>query len=246
MKVLIVDDEALAREAVRFRLAAYPEVTLLGEADNRNDALVLIHHLQPDLVFLDIEMPGGDGLTLAEQLSEHEGLQVVFITAYAQHAHKAFRVDAVDYLLKPIMDDQFAQMMDKCRRRKATKPAPPSPDEQARYLTRLALKDGTNTHMIPVQQVESLISAGDYLCIRIFDRRGTWVMVHRTTLKSMETLLDPAHFQRCHRSHMVNIQQITQFTRDPDTLVTQSGESHPVSRRYLTRVKSWFPGREPN
>ncbi|CAM2011227.1 LytR/AlgR family response regulator transcription factor [Acanthopleuribacter pedis] len=240
MKVLIVDDEALAREAVRLRLATYADVTIVGEADNGSDALVLIDHLQPDTVFLDIEMPGGNGLDLAKAVADRAHLKVVFITAYANYAHQAFRVDAVDYLLKPIRDDQFADMMAKCRRR-PVKTAPPRPSEPERYLARLALKEGEETHMVPVTRIESIVSAGDYLCIRVFDDRGTKVFIHRATLKKLETLLDPNLFQRCHRSHLVNIQRIGAFTREPDTLVALSGEAHPVSRRFLARVKSRFP-----
>lgn len=240
MKVLIVDDVALAREAISRRLEAFPDITIIGEADNSRDALVLIDHLRPDTVFLDIEMPGGSGLDLARHLSRYTNLNLIFITAFPNYAHQAFRVDAVDYLLKPIEDEPFIEMMRKLEKRGIPRLEFESPESSSGYLTRLAVKDGNTTHMVPVEHIESIVSAGDYLCIRVLEKDEARVLVKRGTLKNIQALLDPNLFQRCHRSHLVNLQRVAQFVRNPDKLVCRTGEEHPISRRYLTKVSAHF------
>lgn len=255
LKVLIVDDEPLAREAVRLRIQNHPEFAACREADNGLDALVLVRQWQPDVVFLDIEMPGLDGLTVARHLISEPQVHVVFVTAYNHYAVQAFRLDALDYLVKPIRDDQFREVVRKTIQRVNQHTALEERERLANLLrdlqqrdgqaagpvatpshvTRIALTHQQETVMVNAAQIESIVSDKDYLRIRTADQ----VYYHRSTMKEMQSLLDENLFLRCHRSHLVNLRHLTRTQRrDSDwILVSRSGDLHPVSRRYRASVR---------
>ncbi|CAM2063944.1 Response regulator transcription factor [Sulfidibacter corallicola] len=255
LKVLIVDDEPLAREAVRLRIQNHPEFAACREADNGLDALVLVRQWQPDVVFLDIEMPGLDGLAVARHLISEPQVHVVFVTAYNHYAVQAFRLDALDYLVKPIRDDQFREVVRKTIQRVNQRTALEERERLANLLrdlqqrdgqatgpvatpshvTRIALTHQQETVMVNAAQIESIVSDKDYLRIRTADQ----VYYHRSTMKEMQSLLDENLFLRCHRSHLVNLRHLTRTQRRDGhwILVNRSGDLHPVSRRYRASVR---------
>ena len=252
-RVLIVDDEKLAREAIAIRLQAFHEFEICDEADNGKDGVLLAESLKPDIVFLDIEMPEFNGIEAAKLISENNTCLIVFVSAYHHYALEAFRVNAIDYLLKPINDTHFSEMIEKLSLRLKEKNSIADnrqlktvlqrfdSDEQnpsPKYLQRLALKDGDETLFINVEEIESIVSVKDYLCIKTNGK----TFVHRCTMKQMEQMLNPDVFIRCHRSHIVNNRFIRkQTTKDGATqLVTESKDEHPVSRRYRARISEFL------
>jgi two-component system LytT family response regulator len=254
IRVLVVDDESLAREAITLRLQNYSRFELCGEADNGNDAIILVRETQPDVIFLDIEMPEISGIEAAQVIVENSDALIVFISAYRHFAIQAFRVSAVDYILKPIDDGLFEAMLSKLEQRveekasllnenviKALTELLPGHShslecQPKQYLLRIAVKSYSETVMVNVSEIESIVSAKDYLCIKTADDNH----IHRCTMKQMESLLDPKNFLRTHRSHIVNIAQITKvdLSETNKVVYTTSGEKHPISRRYIDKVKA--------
>ncbi|BBN82199.1 DNA-binding response regulator [Pseudoalteromonas sp. A25] len=236
LKALIVDDEPLAREALRLRLEVANDIEIVGEADNGEDALLLAAQQQPDVVFLDINMPRLCGIEAGALLAQYCNAYIVFVSAYQEHAIEAFRLNAIDYLTKPINDEFFAQTLTRLRQRQINHPK----DKQVitpkhQYLKRIALKEGGETRMVDTQSIISVESANDYLCIKVANQ----TMVIRKTMKQLSTLLDPQQFIRCHRSHLLNISMIESMQQtDEGVYLCCQGHMHPVSRRYLGQVKA--------
>lgn len=259
LDVLVVDDEALARDAIKLRLDGRTAFRVCAEAANGHDAVELAKTHQPDIIFLDIEMPEVNGIDTARQLCALGPQNIVFVTAYDEFAIEAFRVNAVDYLLKPIKDEQFVatlvRLSDRINARQtvaqnkrivdaletfapndlaAMQDAEAEAREKSQSPRRIAIKDGLTTKLLDVDTIESVVSGKDYVCIKV---NGD-VLVHRCTMKKFVDALPPA-FVRCHRSHTVNMAHVTEIGHN-DTqmeLVCESGDRHPVSRRYRTRVK---------
>ncbi len=259
LNVLIVDDEALARDAIKLRLEGRNAFRVCAEAANGPDAVALATTLQPDIIFLDIEMPEVNGIDTARQLCALGPQNIVFVTAYDEFAIEAFQVNAVDYLLKPIKDEQFVttllRLADRINARQTMVQNKRivdaletfAPDDlaaiegdrsgnhrKAPEPRRIAIKDGLTTKLLDVDTIESVVSGKDYVCIKV---NGD-VLVHRCTMKKFVDGL-PSGFVRCHRSHTVNMARVTEIGHN-DTqmeLVCESGDRHPVSRRYRTRVK---------
>jgi len=252
-RVLIVDDESLAREAISLRLKNFKNFTLCAESDNGNDAVLLTESLHPDVVFLDIEMPGMTGIEAAKLILKKRAPLIIFISAYRHYAIDAFRVNAVDYLLKPIKDSHFQEMIDKVSRilKHGNKTEEKEKLNSAlnhfeldsqlvkpEYLKRLVIGTADSKTIIDIHRIESFITVKDYLCIEVEGE----VFVHRCTMKQMQALVDPSLFIRCHRSHMVNKQYIHQYiSNDTQTcIVTKANERHPVSRRYKAAVSQFL------
>jgi len=255
-KVLIVDDEALAREAISLRLEPYDNFIICGESDNGLDAIVLAEALQPDIIFLDIEMPELDGISAARRIAKNHDILIVFVTAYAHFALSAFRVNAIDYLLKPVDDEHFSDLIEKLLRSLKYKNAAiqnqqllktieqfreshtekntENPDPE--FLQKIAVVDQGETRMLCIEQIESIVSVKDYLCITVENE----TFVHRSTVKGIQALLNPEKFFRCHRSHIVNRDHVDKLTRENAQyfIVLSSSERHPVSRRFLKNVKT--------
>ncbi len=194
MKALIVDDEPLARRELRRLLAPFADIEVIGDAGNLDEAREKIESLAPDVVFLDIRMPGGTGFDLLTQLDRLP--RIVFTTAYDQYAVKAFEVNALDYLLKPIEPERLAQALGKIQAGPASGAA--SPDAP---LEQLFIKDGPRCWFVPLREVSLFSAEGNYV-------RLTWgkerPMLGRS-LTALEEKLDPKRFFRANRGQLINL-----------------------------------------
>jgi len=192
MRAIIVDDEALARRELGRLLKEHGWVEIVGEAANIEEAFTRIQQLNPGLVFLDIQMPGGSGFDLLARLEEPP--QVIFTTAYDQHAVRAFEVNALDYLLKPIEPERLAAALNKVKA--GTSPAKPS-----EVLERAFVRDGSRCWFIPLREVRLLSAEGNYL-------RLSWGALQpllARPLTVLEQRLDPKVFFRANRSQIINL-----------------------------------------
>ncbi|MDP8981777.1 MAG: LytTR family DNA-binding domain-containing protein [Acidobacteriota bacterium] len=223
MKALIVDDERIARQELRRLLAAHPEIEIAGEARGGEEALALIPKLAPDLVFLDIQMPGMTGFELLERLDDVP--QVIFTTAYDEYAIQAFEVSALDYLLKPIAPARLAAALRKVRPRLA-----PTIPEQ------VFVRDGERCWIVRVSDIFLFESEGNYTRLYFGKERA---LIPRS-LAALEERLDPLVFFRAGRKHIVNLKWVEKV--DPgvagNLIVTlRSGQSVEMSRRQSTRLR---------
>ena len=222
IRTLIVDDEPLARDCVRLALGHQPGIELLGECGDGSSAVAAIRRTDPDLVFLDVQMPGLDGFGVVEQVGPQRMPPVVFVTAYDTHALRAFSLHAVDYLLKPFDDRRFAETLAHVRRqlRQARE------SELARRLvallgeirsrrapaispthgpaTRILVRRDERLEFLPVESVDWVEAAGNYVRVHA----GSRSELVRTTLSGLLEQLDPAVFVRIHRSVLVNLTRV--------------------------------------
>ena len=192
MKALVVDDEPLARRELRRLLAAFPSVQIIGEAGNIDEARLRIEELAPDVVFLDIQMPGGTGFDLLTQLDRVP--RIVFTTAYDQYAVKAFDVNALDYLLKPIEPERLATAL---RKIEATPLAAPNDAP----LEQLFIRDGPRCWFVPLREVSLFSAEGNYVRLLWGNERP---LLGRS-LAALEQKLDPQRFFRANRGQIVNL-----------------------------------------
>jgi two-component system, LytTR family, response regulator len=200
MKAMIVDDEPLARRELGRLLAEFAWIDIVGEAANVGEAAPLIERLLPDLLFLDIQMPGGTGFDLLERL-EHLP-RVVFTTAYDRHAVRAFEVNALDYLLKPIEPERLAAALTRAQAAAASSSAAAS--ASATVLERLFLRDGERCWFVPLREVKLFTAEGNYV-------RLSWEKTHPLLgrpLTSLEPRLDPKRFFRANRQQIINLEYI--------------------------------------
>ncbi len=216
---LIVDDEQAARGALRLLLADDPDIEVVGECGDGRTTLDRIRRDRPELVFLDIQMPGMDGLTVLSQLDEAELPVVVFVTAYDQHALRAFDLHAVDYLLKPFDDARFhkalARAKTRVRQGQLGALAGPLVDllsgmrrpSPGRWLERLVIRSDGRALIVPVADVDWIEARGDYLRVHA----GTTWHLLRGTMKELEGQLDPGEFVRIHRSTIVRLTRIKEL-----------------------------------
>jgi len=244
IRVLIVDDEPLARERVRTLLDGSADVRVVAEASDGPSALQAYDEAAPDLVFLDIQMPGASGLELAEAWRSEGGRPVpviVFVTAFDQFAVEAFRLHALDYLTKPIDADRFAEAMTRVRdllRR-------PDRDDLERRLEamlamherrqsvrpHLVVRDQERYLLVPTTEVHCLEATGNY--VKLHCEHGSHLV--RSTLSAVEARLDPRRFQRIHRSWIVNLEQVREaqpWTKGGWILLTRRGMRVPVGQQY--------------
>ncbi len=231
LKTLVIDDEPLARENIILRLEDYPEFEVCGQADNGHDALLLATQLSPDAIFLDIEMPGLNGVEAAKKIFDQLNCAIVFVTAYEEHAIEAFHINALDYLLKPFSDNRFSETLTRIKKHiTLNKNAGPTKVKNDTYLKRLGIKDNKIISMIDVTTIESIEVAGDYLCIASNGKNH----IHRQPLKSLLALLDPIKFIRIHRSHAVNIDYLDSVRDGKNSLEAhlKNGSCFSVARRY--------------
>ncbi len=264
MRVLVVDDEALARKGLMLRLQELGKTEVLRECQNGREALEAIAELAPDLVFLDIQMPGMSGFDVVERLQQDNMPLVIFVTAYDAYAVNAFEVHAVDYLLKPIELDRLSLALDKASERisserdnndkqrlldivigltgkteQAVIELISSGESPARYGEKLAIKDGASTTFVPVKDIDWIDAAGDYMCVHV--KGATLIM--RTTMKELEEQLDPLVFQRVHRSTIVNlarVEKVSSHINGEFHLTLSCGTSLKMSRSYKDKVKHFF------
>ncbi len=226
MKALIIDDERLARTELRRLLAAHPEVNVVGDARNGTEALRLIEELEPDLLFLDIQMPGMSGFDLLSRL-EHPP-QVIFTTAFDRHAVQAFEANAVDYLLKPVVPARLASALQRLR--------PGDGALAPTLLDRVFVRDGERCWLVKLTDIRLCESEGNYT--RLFFGRERPLIPR--SLADLEARLDPTVFFRASRRHIVNLRAIEGVTAGiaGNLVVTLTG-GHEVemSRRQSIRLR---------
>lgn len=216
IRVMIADDEPLAREGLRRCLAAQPDVELLGEAHDGPDTVDRVLADRPELLFLDVQMPGFDGFEVVARIRDTHLPLVVFVSAYDRYALRAFDVHAVDYLLKPFPDDRFEEAMVHARR-SLTRPdsertarilallsdVVPERVPQA-YLDRLTVSERNEWRLVRVDEIDWFESAGNYVQLRA----GHASHLVRMTLSNLERALDPRRFARIHRTTIVNLDRV--------------------------------------
>jgi two-component system, LytTR family, response regulator len=233
MRVLLVDDVALARQKLARALGAHADVQIVGEAANGEEMAAAVAEFRPELVFLDISMPEQDGFSaLAEVPVEHRPL-VIFLTAYAQYALDAFRVEAVDYLLKPVDPQALAQSLQRVRRRLA-EPSP-SPGTQTptvvHYAERLTLRTDTGLRVMPVESVRWIEAIRNYTAFHCAQE----TLIVRATLQGVLDTLDPARFVRVHRSAIVNVAEVHELRpqgNGDQRMLLKDGTRIGISRTY--------------
>ncbi len=241
IRVLIVDDEPIARRGIRQRLRGESDLEVIGECGDGTAAIDAITELAPDLVFLDIQMPEVGGFDVVEAIGVARMPAVIFVTAYDEHALRAFDVHAVDYVLKPIDRHRFRTAVERARGRLAHAPAQfdrriaavlgelgrPAQD----YAKRLAIKGDGRVMLIDVVEVDRLEAAGNYVEVH----SGVRHHLVRETMASLEARLDPARFVRVSRSSIVNAERVSElqpmFNGDY-VVVLRDGTKVPGSRRY--------------
>ncbi len=228
MKVLIVDDERIARQELRRLLEAHPEVEIAGEAKNGEEAIAAVGQLSPELVFLDIQMPGMTGFELLERLDEVP--QVIFTTAYDEFAIKAFEVNALDYLMKPIAPERLAASLNKVKRAAVPQSAP------VKALDQVFVRDGERCWIVRVAEIYLLESEGNYTRLFFGKERP---LISRS-LAALEQRLDPNVFFRAGRKHIVNLKWIDRVENGVagNLVVTlKTGQEIEMSRRQSARLK---------
>ncbi|QJB70135.1 LytR/AlgR family response regulator transcription factor [Parasphingorhabdus halotolerans] len=255
IKTILVDDEKLAIQGLQIRLEKFEDIEIVDTCSNGREAIRKIKTLKPDLVFLDIQMPGFDGFSVVQGVMEIEPPLFIFVTAYADHAVRAFEASAIDYLVKPVEEDRLADALDRVRKRLTEKRgaeeieklknvlnevAPNAiadmehNDEPAaanRYEKLINVKDRGQIFRVDVDTIERIDAAGDYMCIYTADNS----LILRETMKDLEKRLDPRNFQRVHRSTIVNLSQVREVkphTNGECFLVLGSGAQVKVSRSY--------------
>jgi len=252
LRVLVVDDEPLARQRVEDMLAHEGGIEVVGTADSGPAAVDAIRRLHPDLVFLDVQMPGGTGLDVVREVGAEQMPATVFVTAYDQHALAAFDLAAVDYLVKPFDDERFEQAFRRARRLvelqeverlrgqllavlqgdgAGTAGAPtvqPAPQAQSGggYLERFAVETRGKVRVIPASEVDYIVQSGPYAELYVADRR--WLI--REAMQTLEERLDPKVFLRIHRSAIVRIALV-------DTLLRGAGGDYEVQLKTGARLR---------
>jgi two-component system, LytTR family, response regulator len=240
IRAVLVDDEMLARVALRQALASHTDVEVVGECGNVQEAAQAVRALAPDLLFLDIQMPGGNGFSLLRDGPPAESLPlVVFTTAFADHALEAFDANAIDYVLKPIDQARFDQAMDRVRRHWHGLQAgrlPSSSDGHGRYLKRISVQAAERSMVIAVGDIDWIRADDNYVHIHV----GGSTYLHRETLRRLYESLDPNHFLRIHRSIVVNMDRIrevhTMFQGHAE-VVLHDGTRLDLSRRFRNAAR---------
>ncbi|MBI9069288.1 MAG: response regulator transcription factor [Salinivirgaceae bacterium] len=239
-KVLVVDDERLARKGLINMLAEFPELELVGEAEDVPSAIIAIEELKPDLVFLDIQMPGQSGFDLIEQI-DFPG-KIIFVTAYDEYALRAFEINALDYLMKPVTNDRLKKSLERIEQENQENEAISEKiNELLNYNDRLFTTVGTKVQFIKINSIILIQSEGDYTYVTT--NTATKGLVTKT-MKEWEQRLPEKYFCRVHRNSIIN----TDFIEDMEKWFNYSyrvklkGIEEPViiSRRYAKKLKDIF------
>jgi two-component system LytT family response regulator len=269
LKVIVVDDEPLARRGMLVRLADFPELQIVAECSNGEEAVAAIREYRPDAVFLDVEMPGLDGFGVLKQLQQMQIdlPYVVFVTAYDHYALNAFEVQALDYVLKPVEKERLSAAVEKLTKNFEAKDDQRHKGQLAAVLAQLtgektdqilqrldqaqpvmnerfpeaiSIKDSGEITRVPVSAIDWVDAAGDYMCIHTRDGQ---THILRRTMKELEQELDPKLFVRVHRSAIVNVNTIAKLqmlANGEHQLMLTNGQAVKVSRSYKDRVKMVF------
>ena len=257
IRTILVDDESLAIQGMELRLQPHADVEIVERCQNGREAIRAIKTHKPDLVFLDIQMPGFDGFSVVQGLMDVEPPLFVFCTAYGDHALRAFEANAVDYLMKPVDEARLADTLQRVRERLSEKRgagetdrlkealaehAPEAAADMAgdgsggelaveRFEKMINVKDRGQIFRVDVDTIEIVEAAGDYMVLKTADN----TLILRETMKDLEKRLDPRRFQRIHRSTIVNLDQVKEVkphTNGECFLVLGSGANVKVSRSY--------------
>ena len=269
IRTLLVDDERLARRGLELRLAAAPDVEIVGECENGREAIEKALSLEPDLMFLDIQMPGLSGFDVLARLPQDSMPVVVFVTAFDRYAIDAFEARALDYLLKPVEDTRLEHALTRVRQylderaelkqrermlglladvqgageldpemllERMTTPA-------SRFPEVLAIRTGREVVRVPSAEIDWIDAAGDYMCVHA----GNATHVLRGTMKDLEASLDPAAFQRIHRSAIVNLKRVRKLRPHANGeyfLTLEGGQELKLSRTHRDKVELLLYGAE--
>jgi two-component system, LytTR family, response regulator len=257
IRVLIVDDELLARQRLEDLLRDCDDVEIVGTAENGDAAVEAIQNLQPDLVFLDVQMPGKTGVEVVRTIGPQRMPATVFVTAYDRYAVEAFDMAAVDYLVKPFDDERFEQAFSRARRLielaevdrlsgrllavlQGDRPAAPAaPGAASEYLERIAVEARGQVRVVPVDSVEYITASGPYAELHVSGKTH----VIRERMQTLEERLDPAKFLRIHRSAIVRLDQVDTLVRDPGgdyEVRLKSGAQLSVSRGRVEQLERWM------
>lgn len=258
IRVMIVDDEPLALRGLKIRLAEFPEIEVIAEASNGREAVKAIKQHQPDLVFLDIQMPGLDGFGVVRALIGAPAPFFVFVTAYDKYAIEAFEANALDYLVKPVEEERLKDALHRAREAMKSRAAAqresrlvellaslsdddrdrikelisePGWTEKERYSERLSFKDGTKVVMLDADEIDWIDAAGDYMCIHAAGKTH----IIRETMKTLQARLDPSRFQRVHRSAIVNVKKVKELhphSNGEYFIILENGAELKLSRSY--------------
>ncbi len=225
---VIIDDERLARNDLRSVLGKFPSVHIAGEAANVQEGLQLIQELQPQVIFLDIEMPEANGFALLEQLDAVP--EVIFTTAYDAYAIRAFEVNALDYLLKPVTEKRLEESLERLQMKLQAAPVSQTSQSYLGLHEKIFVKDGERCWFVPLSEVRLLESAGNYVRI-CFGRHSPLLS---RSLQSLEPRLDPQYFFRASRKHIINLEHIKNISTLNQHLLQlelTDGAKIPLSRR---------------
>jgi len=259
LRAIVVDDEKLARRGLSLRLAEFPQIEVIAECANGHEALEVIGAESPDLVFLDIQMPGMDGFALVCELQSDSMPLIIFVTAFDQYAIDAFKVHAVDYILKPIDAERLEEAVERAVIRHSQESAGTKESLMAlvsgrndassakelmsndtggkTWPDRLTIKDGNEYQFIRIADIQWVDAAGDYMCVHAAGK--THIM--RTTMKRLENSLNPDTFIRVHRSSIVNTNAIASAASHLNgeyVLTLDGGAKLKVSRSCRDKIKS--------
>jgi two-component system, LytTR family, response regulator len=255
LRALVVDDEPLARKSLRLLLSKHHDVSVAGEASHGREALALIRREKPDLLFLDVQMPGMSGLEVLRKLGAFDSMAVVFVTAYDSYAIQAFERRALDYLLKPYTDERFEQVLSRAKQHikdraltelgskvldmlgDAAVAQPFRARDAEPKRNTLLIKDGQRTIALPVADID-WIEATDYYA-RVHAGAKSWLI--RESLKSLAATLDPGMFVRAHRSAIVNVARVAELTPHPSgdaVAMLTGGDCVRVSRTFRSSLLS--------
>lgn len=251
LRVLLVDDERPARARLRRLLAEVPDLDVVGEADSGPAAVAAIESLTPDLVFLDIQMPGLTGFGVLAEIAPERTPQVVFVTAYDGHALEAFRVHAVDYLLKPVEPGRLLEAVARARRLTGSDASADlavrieqlaeSLDARPRYLRRLLVHHANKAFLIPVDRIDRI--EADRNTVRLHGSGGPWRF--SASIGELVDRLDPGRFLRINRSEIVRLDAVKEFhpwSHGDYRVLLLDGTESTWSRRYRARSEAQFGG----
>jgi two-component system LytT family response regulator len=270
LRTIIVDDEPLARRMLRAMLAEIPEIDLVAECGNGREAIARTRELSPDLLILDIQMPGKNGFDVVKELQSDLLPNVIFCSAYQRYALDAFDLHAVDYLLKPVDERRLRRAVERTRQRVGESrgvhdnksPLLGAIDEIARRVSgksdprtriseqveglspdrKIAIKTHDSTVLVEIEEIDWVDAAGDYMCLHV---KGE-TMILRSTLKSLMTRLDPDKFKRVHRSTVVNLERIVKVTplKKGEYMLELGGDQQlKVSRNYREAIRLFLDER---
>lgn len=225
LRVIVADDERPARQFIVTMLRSFEDVDIVGEATGGKETMRLIEHTQPDLAFLDLQMPEMDGLSIVRSLRHGRIPLVAFVTAFEEHAVSAFEIEALDYLLKPVDRDRLRATIDRAHGRlerdalaeqvSGKQPGPagrPLPAFAGQYIDRFPIRKRDDIYLLPVHRIASVVSEGELMHVTTMDKER-YTMNYR--LKTLEAKLDPKRFLRVGRGALVNVESIRKITPMP-------------------------------